>query len=725
MRRFRFFLTCLAAIVCMAAAQASDVDFVSGKDYQIHCIQWPKGCVAPLGTDSQALTYTMTPGKTSWWTITRQADGTYTVRNAAEKTYFTYDGLRTDRRRYMSLSTADQGRASRWLISVGQTGLLFNNQYATRHYLNVRTYVNIVGTYAATAEMATDNERFFLVDRRGRTVTDFEGRLINLPDDCLDLTLASAATKNRTGLRDVVSTGKASTGQTAAQGRTATVRAAFTVDGRRPVYDAECDLYLFPIPETALRGSYSARVSTTGDSRGTFSVDGAAPRATCRFAAPGAGRVYRLALVDKGDTVAVARLTFTALPIIEISGQGLSKSQFVRGAFTMHDPDGRDCDSTVSVRLRYRGDYSSLLSKKPFALKFIHPNGRKQDRRWLGMRTDNYWILDAMAIDHARMRNRVAMDLWNDMATRPYYAGSASKARTGVDGRLVEVFYNGRYHGIYNFTERIDRKQLGLAKTSGTQAHGCLYKARDWGTWSLMGIVRGTTRVVGSKPPLYDNSRAIWADWEAKYPEPSAKKQTEWQPLYDATALVSSGSDAAFRKGVDKAFDLAAVCDYYLFIELLHAVDNTGKNMIWAVYDCRRSPMLTPVPWDLDGSFGRSWDGHRHNCLATNDYRNWLLSDRIQNGLFERLRQLDVDGWRNRLVRRYTALRRTDFAPDKLYARFARYFELMRLSGADRREVRRWANRDIYLDFNGEAAYLKQWLADRIATLDRQYGYGR
>lgn len=43
------------------------------------------------------------------------------------------------------------------------------------------------------------------------------------------------------------------------------------------------------------------------------------------------------------------------------------------------------------------------------------------------MRSDNNWILDAMAVDRARMRNRVSTDLWLAFSTKPYHAAYTPK----------------------------------------------------------------------------------------------------------------------------------------------------------------------------------------------------------------------------------------------------------------------------------------------------------
>lgn len=737
MKTLRFFSLILLCC-CSLSLLADGVKFVSGKDYQIRCVEWPDGCVVPNPQDEAALSYSLTTTDDSWWTITLDTDGTFIIRNAASKLWWSFDGQRTATRRYMSLTTWDYGTASRWNIYPGQTALLIQScfMHQPNHYLNVRRGSFIVGTYAEQSSIASSNERFFLVNRKGKVVTELEGKAINIaaPSPTLPPAGAGAGTPSKAS-----SAGAGASSPSKASpigGRLVGARLSFTANGHRPVFDAERNLYLISVPEKDLRSTVSVRLAAVAsalpsgegqggaadEAKGKLYVDGRAVGSRARFENAEGGRVFRLALVNNGDTTAVARISFTALPIVEVTAYGVGKSQFTDGTFRLHDPDGRDCDSTVTARFRYRGDYTAVLQKKTFAVKFVDAAGHKQDRQWLDLRTDNYWILDAMAIDHARCRNRVAMELWQDMAARPYYAASSPKAMTAVRGRLVEVYLNGHYQGVYNFCERADRRQLGLAKTDGKKARGCLYKARDWGTWTQLGIDRGTAKPIGTEPPRFDNSYAGWASWEIKYPEPSEKHRACWNPLYDACELVGHADNKTFARNVAKHFDLPAVRDYYLFIELLHAVDNTGKNMQWAVYDQSTSPMLTPVPWDLDGTFGRSWNGHQADCAAANDYRQWLIRGYMQNGLFERLHRVNPDDWNDRLARRYRELRRTVLRPERLYARFEHYFDLLRLSGADQRETQRWANRDVYLDFNGEATFLKQWIEARIATLDKQYG---
>lgn len=705
------------------AAAAQGVAFRDGEEYQLRCLDWPAGCVVPMpdaevgGLTSFVYRLDAQQHKSdTWWVVQRVRKGEYTLQHAATRGYLSYDGRRTRTHRYITLLPTAESSLSHWRIYPGSSGLAIINVGSSGHALNVRYGSLLVGTYRSGKNVLGANERFFLVDKKGRPVTEFDGG-VTLTEHCFG---AAAGTPSDI---PVSKRGNARPVQHSS-------RLKFTIDGRVPVYDEAGRTYFHTLPERQMGRDASVRVVAelpAGTPQGgKLYVDGVAVGDGRRttLVRPGAGRVHRLAWVCGVDTMAVANLTCTFLPIVELSATALSQKPFRPGTLCLHDPEA-EADSLYSVKLRYRGASALGFSKKSLAVKLVSATGAKIDRSLLGMRTDNYWILDAMAVDRARMRNRVAMDLWLDMSTPPYYASHEHKARMGVRGRAVEVFFNGRYHGVYHLTERVDRKQLALAKTKGAEVHGLLYKSTQWSTWTLLGLSRHAQAPTGEQPPRYDNAGGTWNAWESKYPEPDAKgKRTDWEPLRNAITLCAAASDAEFCEKVGHVFDLPVVADYYLLCELLHAVDNSGKNMYWAVYDVQKSPMLTPVPWDMDGTFGRSWDGYRGDTHASNDYRSYLLRHGQQNALFERLHKLNPEGWNERLAERYRTLRRSHFDADRLMSRFEHYHHLMQLSGADRRERARWNKvNGIGLNFQEEQTYIRSWLEQRLESLDRKYGY--
>lgn len=706
---FRLILLLLLFPACCLslASQGGKVALQSGELYELRSILHLQGCVVPASADAQALMHTTEVAqKTGKWRITRMEDGCYTIRHAETGRYMTYDGVRTTHRRYMRLTETDHGADSRWRIYPGKTHVIVASASSRQqnHLLNVRRDSRIVGLYRNNTSNATDNERFVLIDRKGRAVNEIDGKAVIhlLPVD-------------------------PQSGQVAMDKAVSPVRVeqgglSFCVDGRKPVYDKLTQTFLYALPEKYMGKALSLRITLSDGTAEHCSVDGvptnAKHRATFDLSTP--KRVYTIS-ANKANVVYTARLSFTYLPIIELNAHNVSRHDFVDAALVMHDADVPN-DSTYRAKVRWRGEYTASFGKRSMGVKLVGEDGKKINRSLGGLRTDNYWILDAMTVDPARMRGRVAMDLWNDFAERPQADRSHSKACYGSRGRLVEVFLNGQYHGVYNLCERIDRKQLQLPKPQNGQVRGCLWKADSWSAWTLMGLQSGRREVVGHTPPPFDNRNETWCGWDAKYPE-VGKNNTDWSALHEAIKLVAATDRKEFAAQVSHHFDLPVVRDYYLFLELLLATDNSGKNTYWAVCDQTQSVCLFPIPWDLDGTLGQGWNGQRGGCAAEQNYRQFLFAHQHQSGLFERLYKEDPDRWNVSMAERYRALRRSHFEPKALAQRLTHYLRLMENSGAIEREQRRWgADRDLRVRIVAEVDYIQRWLEQRIAYLDRQYG---
>ena len=160
-----------------------------------------------------------------------------------------------------------------------------------------------------------------------------------------------------------------------------------------------------------------------------------------------------------------------ALPIIKLTGD--FGYDYQEGIVSIIYPDGSS-DQQLSAKIKWRGGTTNTEEKhkRNYKIKFT------EDHSFFGLRNDNNWILDAGQADVFRLRNRIATELWNDFATKPYYINEQPKALSGVRGEVVEVYLNDEYRGIYCFTECMDRKQLKLKKfdQDGT-IHGTLWKS--------------------------------------------------------------------------------------------------------------------------------------------------------------------------------------------------------------------------------------------------------
>ncbi|MBQ8098058.1 MAG: CotH kinase family protein [Bacteroidaceae bacterium] len=513
---------------------------------------------------------------------------------------------------------------------------------------------------------------------------------------------------------------------------------SFFINNKTVVYDKLYKRYMMSVPErfrADKRMPAEIRyVAATRDDY-TLQIDGKEVKngGVYTFKNIGGGNEHVISLLYNGKVQGKGRLTFTFLPIVEIMGNNFS-STYHAGYLRVNDPGTiAPVDSLYHANFRYRGATARSKQKKAYAIKLKDAAGNSIDRTLLGLRNDNNWILDAMAVDGGRMRNRVATDLWNDFSTAPYQKEYEKKAINATRGKFVEVLLNGQYAGLYCMTEKVDRKQLKLKKFKTADGagqsdtiRGLLYKSSEWTYETFLGHESNQRTYPMKLADSYNNLRDTWESWELKYPDLDDGEPIDWGPLYRAVNVVASENKTNFIAHVGDYFDIPVFMDYYLFIELMLATDNHGKNMYLYNYDATRFNKLGVAPWDLDGVFGRRWDG-RTNLVsnAKQDFISFLWAyEHGEYTLFKRLKEYNYRLWNNRLASRYAELRKTHFSHYSLLNRFKDYRNLFKDSGADQREIDRWqGSDDITMNFDNEITYLDQWLTDRLQALDQQYGY--
>lgn len=513
------------------------------------------------------------------------------------------------------------------------------------------------------------------------------------------------------------------------------------IDGKDLVYDKSAKMFYYPLPEKLREGGDYDAVFTyqlkAGFADYHLTLDGQTADATTHvvtLSAPTCDRTYPIALVGSDGTEALtAELQFTFLPIVEATVSSCNGSYYTTGTIRVTSQLTEGYDSTFIAAFKYRGATAQSYNKKSYAVKLRDAEGNSVDRKLIGLRSDNNWILDAMVIDKNCMNNRVSTDLWNDFSVAPYYKEYEKKARTGTRGRFVEVFLNGKYHGLYCMTEKLDRKQLKLNKykeqvaTESDTIRGLLYKSTQWSYEVFMGHDQDSKYFSKSSPSSYTNTlgKETWASsFEQKYPD-YEDEAVQWEPLYNAVKFVATSGQTYFDAHVKEYFDYPTLRDYYLFINLMLATDNHGKNMFYYVYD-RTSEFgdkLGMCPWDLDGTWGQNWAGSTsYTSDATQDFETFLWdNEHGELTIFYNLNNSTTLSWADDLKERYAELRGTYFKPEALKERFASYASLFADSHADSREKSRWSA--YHSQIQDRVEYTKNWIDTRVSTLDTKFGY--
>ena len=476
-------------------------------------------------------------------------------------------------------------------------------------------------------------------------------------------------------------------------------------NGTPVAFDKTTDTWLVTVAPETFGTSKTAEVSMAeGCQWEQLMIDGQTADHPIVFGDVSATSSYDVTYTLNGQEYC-EKLMFTYLPVVRLTGQ--FGYEYAPAAVEVSTPDNGY--QLMAAEIRWRGGSTNDIDKhkRNYKVKLKDADGDDMNRSFFSLRNDNVWILDAGQVDMFRMRNIIAAELWNDFARKPYYS---QDVYTATRGKVVELFLNNEYQGIYNMCEPIDRKQVAVKKYDEETGaiHGGLWKSTGWGISTFWEM-----------PPPYDNTQAVWDVFELKYPKIDDLCPSDWSTLYDAIHFVVTSSDKDFCDHIAEVIDLPVFIDYHIFANVLNAIDICGKNLYWAVYDKEESRKITPVMWDLDCTVGQNYV----DSLPRPDYVHYTYPPSPLIYIDWRLQLLDPDGFLQTVADRYRQLR-TEGAlqTDSLKDRYRRYYQLVHGCGADLREEHRWSgDTDITgldLNFAEEIAYIEDWLEHRLPLLD-------
>lgn len=332
------------------------------------------------------------------------------------------------------------------------------------------------------------------------------------------------------------------------------------------------------------------------------------------------------------------------------------------------------------VMMRVRGVTSAGKPKKSFALELVDDAGEEKDIHLFGYRNDGDWILDAMYNDYSRMRNRLNFDLWNAVDDLPYDKDNRYQAN-GTHGEFVEVFMAGQYHGLYCFTDKIDRKKLNLKKTKEASAttaektRGLLWKSK----------FRCSATTLSKYDAYPSNDTLVWEKyWEQKYPD-DRQDQAFFNPIADAIDSVGrSASDKEFAAHWENIFYADNILDYIIFSQAFQWMDNLQKNYYFSVRNVTKDKKILFTPWDLDATIGRNAGGD----ALTDDKKWYAFGEQLGgiNYLIWRVKHKQPEGFATRLNNRWQYLKTHTLSLDSVRSRMMAYADLFNRSGAWQRE---------------------------------------
>lgn len=368
-------------------------------------------------------------------------------------------------------------------------------------------------------------------------------------------------------------------------------------------------------------------------------------------------------------------IVFTGLPMMVISMDEETRDDQTNCDMILFDPfhsknGGYEIITSRGI-FEERGQTSLRFPKKGYNLELYTEAGRKQDISLLGLREDDDWKLNAFYSDTSKVREKVALELWNEIADE-----ETNRHTQGTRMEYMEVLIDRDYQGLYGLMEPVDYKQLSLDK-----AQDILFKAVSWPEEGSMddGWFENRTDYCGQVIKAGDKiiTGALW--------EPM-REYIEVSGLNPALERQEAERFNEYRK---KHMDTENLLDIELYLQALYAMDNGYKNQYTAV-DIQDDGgyLLWRVPWDLNYSFGDFYDGEAEN-LTGYDLANY--SDILEKGMLTELAEShENQEFADALKERWSILRMEILTIEHAKELTWKNVETLEASGALERERIRW-----------------------------------
>jgi len=396
------------------------------------------------------------------------------------------------------------------------------------------------------------------------------------------------------------------------------------------------------------------------------------------------GTAYSFTLGDESYS-----LYKTELPIISINTEDreIVDEPKILGSLLLLENGEAVFESNVGVEIR--GGFSQTFPKKSYSVELWKDEiGDDTDsEELLGMRKDDDWILDGLWNEPLRLRDYVSHDLWLELGRYPYKSEEPD-VTFGIKREFCEVFINQKYRGLYYLGEKIDRKQLALKKYED-QPHGELYKGDIWGDGVLFEGLED-----------FSNDQVLWSGYEAEYPDEIG--ELDWTNLHRLVDFVVNNDQTTFDATISEQVSFENMADYFIFMNVIYAADNRGKNIFTGRYDNDKPYFF--LAWDMDGSFGNDWQGERTDVTTA------ILS----NGLYDKL--LENPEFKAEVIARWADMRNQTLQVGELQKRFSDLFSKMKDNGVYERET---FDAELPRNYSDEEInFIKSWIDRRITFLD-------
>lgn len=415
------------------------------------------------------------------------------------------------------------------------------------------------------------------------------------------------------------------------------------------------------------------------------------------------GTVFKIAVADE-KTYMESSLVFTGLPVIAIRfDQDFAQiGEEYTASWRILDPYGKEYKE-LGCAFHVRGNTSLMFDKKSYRITLRDGARNKIHESFLGMRSDDDWILNSLGTDKTLAREKVSYMLWEKLNENEEQPVPSSRIE------YAELFMNDSYQGVYGLMFPVDKKLMKM------ESGDILYKVK---TWQEENDVPGKLTDYNGESAVFNTNGFSYA--EIKYPRTAEDGPFLWDPFEAYQDMVFETGDPVAMERSGVRIDRDNFILHELFCEMARAGDNTWKNLFLAAYsDGNDGYLLRETIWDLNYTFGDAfcWDPENGNTVflpdSTDNYE--LRYDRDYG--YSTLASADPD-LRKETAGRWRSWRESGISASYVNGMFEQQKQYLENSGALKRNTQRWRTGTDDSDYER----IGKWLDARFAFMDRLYG---
>lgn len=279
------------------------------------------------------------------------------------------------------------------------------------------------------------------------------------------------------------------------------------------------------------------------------------------------------------------------------------------GQLTYTDAENNVC-FTREISIRFQGHSSLEYPKKNYTIKF-QEEGYEVVPSW-GEQKE--YCLKANYVDPTHAGNVVSTNLAAQI-NKSYDLYTDTPNYGQVDGFPVWMTINGEDIGLYTWNIPKDEWMLGMDKDNPNHL---LMASEGWQKENLM----------------LDENYELGKDWSI---EVGAEDEVTAEAFARLVHFVVTADDETFRRDIGEYLNLDACLNYYCYICIANATDNTSNNVLLATWD---GEIWSPLLYDLDSCWGIRPAGLEpvYALVYSRDEYNCRLLERIRDLFPEELK---------------------------------------------------------------------------------------